>query len=121
MIKRIEGGIIVYMVFIALYMIFSIDSVIWNSIYYILQDAFIFLLLIELLKQNISKHLIWSGIVFTVEHAIFFVSLINKDYITYYDALTSKFFCLTLVISIAITLILVTLFEHKKWKNLGNG
>ena len=121
MIKRIEGGIIIYIVFIALYMIFSGDSVVWNSIYYILQDTFILLLLLELFKQNISRHLIWTGLVFTIEHAIFFVSLINKDYITYYNALTSRNFCLILIISIAITLILVILFERKKWKNLGNG
>jgi len=112
MIKRIEAVLILYLFFISLYMILSIDSVFWNCVYYILQDVFILTLLLELFKNKVSKHLIWGAIVFTTEHSFIICSLLGKDYITYYNTLTTFNICLILCISIAVTFIVVSLFER---------
>lgn len=109
------------MVLFAVYMIFSVDSVIWNCICYLLIFSFIELLLIELFKQKeISKHLVWSALVFNTEVLFIFLSLLNKDKITYNGIITSVNTVILLVGSIIITLICVTIFESIKWKR-GNG
>lgn len=119
--KRIEGILILYLCFIGFYMISSVDSVFWNCIYYIGIDSYIIFLLIEQLKQPVSKFLVWGSIVFAAEHAIIISSLLAKDYISYYDTLTNFNIVIVLVSSIIIVYFVVSFFEWKKWKHLKNG
>lgn len=102
-------------------MIISIDSVFWNCIYYIGIDSYIIFLLIEQLKQPVSKFLIWGSIVFAAEHAIIISSLLAKNYISYYDTLTNFNIIVFLVSSIIIVYIVVSFIEWRKWKHLKNG
>jgi hypothetical protein len=99
-----------------MYMLIDKDNAVMNSFYYILQDGFALFLLLDLLKNHLySKHLICSSIVFTLEHLLFNLSLINKPKV-YYEMITSMSVTITFVASVVITFIIVSLFESGKWK-----
>jgi hypothetical protein len=95
----------------AIYVLFATDkSVIWNTFFYVSIFGFILSLLLERKLTPVN----WCGIVFTGEILLFMLSLVNKDYITYYNYCTSFNFSIVISASIAITLIL-TIILQRKW------
>lgn len=110
--KRAELIILLYLLVIGQYMVLSIDSVFWNCFYFAFIDLILILKFIGDFKdKEVSRHLIWSAIIFTGEHTFIMISLLSKDYITYYETLTSFNICLVLVGSIMATFVVVSFFE----------
>lgn len=118
--KRTEGIILLYLFFIGLYTISSIDGVFWDCIYYIGIDAFIIYILIDQLNKSVSKSLVWGAIIVTGEHAFIISSLLARPK-AYYDTLTNKNIALLIALTVIVVYIVVSFKERKKWKRLGNG